>query len=56
MSRIVVGSSSTDKVILALRIPVPGETILGGRFMPAAVSVTRRGARPFLPTREKVED
>lgn len=30
---IVIGSSNTDMVIKADRIPVPGETIMGGRFM-----------------------
>ncbi len=34
MKRIVViGSTNTDMVIKAARIPAPGETILGGRFM-----------------------
>ncbi len=34
MKRIVViGSTNTDMVIKAVRIPAPGETILGGRFM-----------------------
>ncbi len=36
MSKIVViGSSNTDMIIKAERIPVPGETILGGDFMMA---------------------
>jgi ribokinase len=30
---IVVGSSNTDMVIKSKRIPVPGETILGGDFL-----------------------
>ncbi len=30
---VVVGSSNTDMVITAPRIPAPGETILGGSFM-----------------------
>ncbi|HRR34506.1 MAG TPA: ribokinase [Kiritimatiellia bacterium] len=34
MKRIVViGSTNTDMVVKATRIPAPGETILGGRFM-----------------------
>jgi ribokinase len=37
MSRIVVvGSSNTDMIIQAARIPRPGETILGGQFTMAA--------------------
>ncbi len=55
MPRIVVGSSNTDMVISAPRIPVPGETIPGGTRC-AAVSVTRRGARPSPQVREEVED
>lgn len=30
---VVIGSSNTDMVVKSARIPVPGETILGGRFM-----------------------
>lgn len=33
---VVVGSSNTDMVIKAERIPVPGETITGGQFVMAA--------------------
>lgn len=34
MKRIIVlGSTNTDMVVKAARIPVPGETILGGRFL-----------------------
>jgi len=32
---IVIGSSNTDMIIRAERIPKPGETILGGRFLTA---------------------
>lgn len=32
---VVVGSSNTDMVIKSQRIPVPGETVLGGRFVMA---------------------
>jgi ribokinase len=30
---VVVGSSNTDMVIKAGRLPAPGETVLGGTFM-----------------------
>jgi len=30
---LVVGSSSTDMVIKTTKFPVPGETILGGKFI-----------------------
>ncbi len=33
---VVIGSSNTDMVVKVPRIPGPGETILGGRFMMAA--------------------
>ncbi|HON66686.1 MAG TPA: PfkB family carbohydrate kinase, partial [Phycisphaerae bacterium] len=33
---VVVGSSNTDMIIQAARIPRPGETILGGQFTMAA--------------------
>jgi len=33
---VVVGSSNTDMVVKAPRIPEPGETVLGGRFIMAA--------------------
>ena len=33
---VVVGSSNTDMVVKASRIPAPGETVLGGDFMMAA--------------------
>ena len=29
----VIGCSTTDMVVRSARIPVPGETILGGRFL-----------------------
>jgi ribokinase len=35
-SIVVVGSSNTDMIIRLSRIPRPGETILGGRFLTAA--------------------
>lgn len=35
-SVVVVGSSNTDMVVTAPRIPAPGETILGGAFIEAA--------------------
>ncbi|MBR4465217.1 ribokinase, partial [bacterium] len=30
---VVLGSTNTDMVITGKKIPVPGETILGGRFL-----------------------
>ncbi len=30
---VVIGSSNTDMIVKAPRLPVPGETILGGRFL-----------------------
>lgn len=30
---VVIGSTNTDMVVKAMRIPAPGETILGGRFL-----------------------
>ena len=33
---LVVGSSNTDMVVKSERLPVPGETILGGAFLMAA--------------------
>src|SRR2546422_11701808 len=33
---VVVGSSNTDMVIKSARIPEPGETVLGGRFLMTA--------------------
>ena len=36
MKLVVVGSSNTDMVIKADRIPLPGETILGNEFFIAA--------------------
>ena len=33
---VVVGSSNTDMVVKAERIPVPGETVTGGEFVMAA--------------------
>lgn len=36
MKIVVIGSSNTDMIIRVPRIPRPGETILGGRFLTAA--------------------
>ena len=36
MKIVVIGSSNTDMIIQVPRIPRPGETILGGRFLSAA--------------------
>ena len=30
---VVIGSANTDMVVKSERIPVPGETVLGGRFI-----------------------
>ncbi len=56
---VVVGSSNTDMVIQSARIPAPGETILGGRFVMAAggkganqaVAAARLGAQVTLIAR-----
>ncbi len=56
---LVVGSSNTDMVVQSARIPVPGETILGGRFVMAgggkganqAVAAARLGAQVTLIAR-----
>ena len=54
MSRvIVIGSSNTDLVIRADKLPSPGETVLGGAFFTAAggkganqaVAAARAGAQ-----------
>jgi len=50
---VVIGSSNTDMVVKSDRIPIPGETILGGEFMMAdggkganqAVAVARLGGK-----------
>ncbi|ANQ52627.2 ribokinase [Flammeovirga sp. MY04] len=50
---IVIGSSNTDMVVKSPRIPAPGETILGGKFMQVAggkganqaVAAARSGGR-----------
>ncbi|MDR1357115.1 MAG: ribokinase [Tannerellaceae bacterium] len=49
---VVVGSSNTDMVVKAKRLPVPGETILGGTFLMSpggkganqSISIARLGA------------
>ena len=51
---VVLGSTNTDMVIAGKRIPVPGETVSGGRFMMnpggkganQAVAVARLCAKP----------
>jgi sugar/nucleoside kinase (ribokinase family) len=56
---VVVGSSNTDMIIKAAKIPRPGETILGGEFLMAAggkganqaVAATRAGSRVTLVAR-----
>lgn len=56
---VVVGSSNTDMVVTTPRLPRPGETLLGGRFLQAAggkganqaVAAARAGARVTLVAR-----
>ena len=36
LSLIVIGSSNMDLVVTAERLPMPGETVLGGDFFLAA--------------------
>lgn len=56
---VVIGSANTDMVVKAPRIPRPGETILGGRFLMnpggkganQAVAAARMGARVGFVTR-----
>lgn len=56
---VVVGSSNTDMVVKAARIPAPGETVLGGAFVMAAggkganqaVAAARLGATVSLVAR-----
>src|SRR5579872_5993317 len=53
---VVVGSSNTDMVVKAERLPAPGETVLGGEFLMAAggkganqaVAAARLGAEVCL--------
>ena len=44
---VVIGSCNTDMVVKANRLPVPGETILGGTFSVSYTHLT-------LPTTERV--
>lgn len=56
---VVVGSSNTDMVIKASRLPVPGETVIGGEFMMnpggkganQAVAVARMGGSVTFVTK-----
>src|SRR5206468_11225099 len=56
---VVVGSSNTDMVVKAARIPQPGETVLGGDFVMVpggkganqAVAAARLGAEVTLVAR-----
>ncbi len=59
MSIVVVGSSNTDMVVKGERIPVPGETVIGGEFVMVAggkganqaVAAARLGGRVTLIAR-----
>lgn len=56
---VVVGSSNTDMVIKAERLPVPGETVIGGQFMMnpggkganQAVAIARMGGEVTFVTK-----
>lgn len=56
---VVVGSSNTDMVIKAERLPVPGETVIGGQFMMnpggkganQAVAIARMGGQVTFVTK-----
>jgi ribokinase len=56
---LVVGSSNTDMIVRVQRLPLPGETVLGGEFLTAgggkganqAVAAARAGARVTLVAR-----
>src|ERR1043166_304828 len=56
---VVIGSSNTDMVVKAARIPEPGETVLGGEFIMVpggkganqAVAAARLGAAVTLVAR-----
>jgi ribokinase len=56
---VVVGSSNTDMVVKASRLPVPGETVLGGNFMMnpggkganQAVAISRLGGNVSFVTK-----
>ena len=43
---VVIGSANTDLVINTSRIPEPGETVLGGKFMMAAGGKGQKGTLP----------
>jgi ribokinase len=56
---VVVGSSNMDLVVKSLRIPVPGETVMGGEFLMVAggkganqaVAAAKLGAKVFFVAR-----
>ena len=60
---VVLGSTITNLVARAPRLPIPGEavigedfsTFLGGKGFNQAVAVRRMGASPSLPTTEDVK-
>ena len=43
---VVVGSSNTDMVVRTERLPAPGETVSGGRFL---ISTAYMGPEPPKP-------
>ncbi len=43
---VVVGSSNTDMIIQAARIPRPGETILGGDSTEAVILGSKAAGKP----------
>ena len=57
-SVLVVGSTNMDLIVRAGRLPVPGETVLGGEFVQArggkganqAVAAARSGAQVAILT------
>ena len=65
---VVLGSINTDMVITGRKIPMPGETVSGGRFMMnpggkganqavavARLSMMRPGAQSSVPYRKEIK-
>jgi ribokinase len=61
----VVGSINVDMTVFSSRLPRPGETVSGGRFVQAgggkganqaaAITTEREGAQPSLPLRRDIK-